>query len=212
MAVLSFISQKGGVGKSTLARLVARELAVQDYSVLVADMDLQQGSSIAWGRRRLAAEVKPEINVQSFNRVPTALQHGANFDALIFDGAPHATSTSEDIAKACDLVVIPTGLSVDDMEPAVILAQELERKGTKRERISFALCRVGNSETEIAESRAYLEQARFHVLPGAIPEMVTFRRASDMGRALSESNRASLNEKADELAQAVFDRLEKLTK
>lgn len=212
MAVLSFVSQKGGVGKSTLARLVARELAAQDYSVLLADMDLQQGSSLSWGRRRLAAEVKPEINVQSFNRVPTALQHGANFDALIFDGAPHATSASEDIAKACDLVVIPTGLSVDDMEPAVILAQELVKTGTDRKRISFALCRVGSSEAEIAESRAYLEQARFNVLSGAIPEMVTFRRASDTGRALTESNRASLNKRADELAEAILTRLSKLEK
>ena len=36
---ISFISQKGGVGKSTLARALAREANNQELTVKVADLD-----------------------------------------------------------------------------------------------------------------------------------------------------------------------------
>lgn len=41
---ISFISQKGGVGKSTLARALAREANEQKLTVKVADLDTQQGT------------------------------------------------------------------------------------------------------------------------------------------------------------------------
>jgi chromosome partitioning protein len=37
--IIGFISQKGGVGKSTLARLVAREYASGGWNVKIADLD-----------------------------------------------------------------------------------------------------------------------------------------------------------------------------
>jgi chromosome partitioning protein len=49
---ISFISQKGGVGKSTLARALAREANEQKLTVKVADLDTQQGTIVNWHRRR----------------------------------------------------------------------------------------------------------------------------------------------------------------
>jgi len=43
--IIAFISQKGGVGKSTLARALAREASHQKLSVLLADCDPQQATS-----------------------------------------------------------------------------------------------------------------------------------------------------------------------
>jgi chromosome partitioning protein len=54
MAVLvGLVSQKGGVGKSTLARLVAREYATAGWNVKIADLDTAQGTSFNWQARRL---------------------------------------------------------------------------------------------------------------------------------------------------------------
>lgn len=50
---LGMVSQKGGVGKSTLARLVAREYANAGWSVKIADLDVSQGTSFNWQARRL---------------------------------------------------------------------------------------------------------------------------------------------------------------
>ncbi len=43
--IVGFISQKGGVGKSTLARGLSREAAASGLNVKLADLDTQQGTS-----------------------------------------------------------------------------------------------------------------------------------------------------------------------
>jgi chromosome partitioning protein len=45
MTIIAFISQKGGVGKSTLARAVAVETTKQKIKTLLADCDPQQSTS-----------------------------------------------------------------------------------------------------------------------------------------------------------------------
>src|SRR5450631_1941531 len=47
--IVGMVSQKGGVGKSTLSRLVAREYANAGWSVKIADLDVSQGTSFSWG-------------------------------------------------------------------------------------------------------------------------------------------------------------------
>jgi cellulose biosynthesis protein BcsQ len=42
--IIALVSQKGGVGKSTLARALAREAAVSGLKVKLADLDTQQGT------------------------------------------------------------------------------------------------------------------------------------------------------------------------
>ena len=45
MIIIAFISQKGGVGKSTLARLLAVETTKKKIKTLLADCDHQQKTS-----------------------------------------------------------------------------------------------------------------------------------------------------------------------
>jgi chromosome partitioning protein len=45
MTIIAFISQKGGVGKSTLARAVVVETTQQKVKTLLADCDPQQSTS-----------------------------------------------------------------------------------------------------------------------------------------------------------------------
>lgn len=52
------------------------------------------------------------------------------------------------------MVVLPTGLALDDLEPAVLLARS--RKELARGHLAFALCRVGESGGEIAEGGSTL--------------------------------------------------------
>jgi chromosome partitioning protein len=206
---LGMVSQKGGVGKSTLARLVAREYAAAAWSVKIADLDISQGTSFNWQARRLQNVIEPTVAVERFGSVDQVLKQREHYDLLILDGAPHSTSATLKIAEACNFLVLPTGLSLDDLEPSVLLAHELVKKNIRSKKLLFALCRVGDSETEIREARAYIAQAGYEVLPGEIPEKIAYRRASDEGRTLTETRFASLNQKGDRLAQSVVDLLAK---
>jgi chromosome partitioning protein len=207
--IVGIVSQKGGVGKSTMARLLAREFAAQDWRVKIADLDASQGTSFLWRARRLESQLEPDISVEQFGRVDQALKIANDYDLLICDGAPHSTMATRSIAQASDLIVIPTGLAVDDLQPSVMLAHELAKAGIPRQKLVFALCRVGNSPSEIEDARSYLGEAGYTVLPGALPEQVAYRRASDEGRALTETRFASLNERAEELAQGIVDQISK---
>jgi len=209
--LVAMVSQKGGVGKSTLARLLGREFAAQDWRVKIADLDISQGTSFQWRSRRLEHQIEPDIAVEQFGRVDQALKIADQYDIIILDGAPHSTQATRSISIASDLTVIPTGLAVDDLQPAVTLAHDLVKNDVLKTKITFALCRVGNSVSEIDDARAYLNQAGYAVLAGAVPEQVAYRRASDEGRALTETRFSTLNQRAEELAQAMVDQIGELT-
>ena len=203
--VVGVVSQKGGVGKSTVARMVAREYAAGGWDVKLADLDSAQGTSMRWQSRRLREGVEPKLSVEQFQTVSQALRDEPRFDLLVFDGAPHSSEMTREIARVAHLVVLPTGLAVDDLEPTVLLANELVGRGIDSEKIAFALCRVGESELEFAEARRYVDRAGYILLKGMIPEKTGYRRASDRGRAVTETRFASLNRRAEELAQSIVD-------
>jgi chromosome partitioning protein len=210
--IVGMVSQKGGVGKSTLSRLVAREYALAGWTVKIADLDVSQGTSFNWQSRRLQAGIEPVIPVERFGTVEQALKTGSHYDLLILDGPPHSTVGTLKIAAASLLTILPTGLSLDDLEPSVLLAHELRKREIKAAKIAFALSRVGESESEIAEARDYITQAGYRVLAGSLPEKTAYRRASDEGRSLTETRFPSLNRRSDELAQGIVDLITQMQK
>lgn len=199
------VSQKGGVGKSTLARLIAREYALAGWNVKIADLDIQQGTSFSWQARRLQRGVDPVVAVERFGTVGQAIKAAAGYDLMILDGPPHATMGTLQIAEASTLVVLPTGLALDDLEPTILLAHELTKKGVPAGRIVIAFCRVGDSESELAEASTYVRQAGYRHFANVLPEKTGFRRASDEGRAPTETRFPSLNERAEAIAHEIAD-------
>jgi chromosome partitioning protein len=204
-AIIGFVSQKGGVGKSTLARGIGREAAAGGLSVKIADLDVQQGTSVNWYRRRLEAGIEPIFSVESFKTAAQALKLAPQFDYLIIDGPARASAATLEIARAASLIVQPTGSSVDDLEPAVLTFHELVRDGISRDILVFALSRVGTDAEEF-EARAYIKQAGYAVLAGSIQERPAYRQASNVGLSITETRYPQLNKRADILIQAMVDR------
>jgi len=209
---IGVVSQKGGVGKSTIARMLAREYANAGWRVKIADMDISQSTSFNWNSRRLQNEVEPTISVEQFGQVDRVLKNAENFDLIVFDGAPSSSSHTLDIAKISDLIVIPTGTALDDLEPSIKLAHELKKKKIPKEKIVLVLSRVGNSLSEIEEAIDYINLSGYKLIDGYLPEQTAFRRASDTGRTLTETPFDTLNQKADKIAQGIIDYLQKLMK
>jgi chromosome partitioning protein len=127
--IVGMVSQKGGVGKSTLSRLVAREYALAGWTVKIADLDVSQGTSFNWQSRRLQAGIEPVIPVERFGTVEQALKTGIHYDLLILDGPPHSTAGTLKIAAASLLTILPTGLSLDDLRVARARVAEARDQG-----------------------------------------------------------------------------------
>src|SRR5262245_57341102 len=68
--VVAFCSQKGGVGKSTLAAAMAAAAAQErGVNVRIIDADPLQETSAAWVGRRRAAGIRPDIGIAVADRI-----------------------------------------------------------------------------------------------------------------------------------------------
>ena len=204
--VIALVSQKGGVGKSTITRGVAREAAKGGLKVKVADLDTQQGTSVEWQRRRLNAKLEPIVSVENFSTAAQALAEADRYDLLLIDAPARTSAGTLEIAKRADLVIQPTGASLDDLNPAIREFHALVKAGVERKKLVFALNRLG-TDSEETETRAYLAQAGYAVLNGALFERPAYRRAQDQGLAITETQYGSLNARADALIQSIIDRI-----
>jgi chromosome partitioning protein len=137
--IIAFVSQKGGVGKSTLSRGLAREAAHNGLTVKIADLDTQQKTSVDWHCTRLSARIRPEVAAEAFGTAQQALKVANQYDLLIIDGPARFNAGTLEIAKIAHLVVQPTGASLDDLKPAVREFHGLEGGGTEGQTRVFYL-------------------------------------------------------------------------
>ncbi|WKN46537.1 ParA family protein [Tunicatimonas pelagia] len=209
--ILGVVSQKGGVGKSTIARTIAKAYAQAEWNVLIADLDVKQGTTFEWNSRRLAASLKPELQVQQFSSVVSTLKLKDSYDLIVYDGAPHSTSNTLAIAQQSNLIILPTGGSLDDLRPQIRLAHELVKKGIDRKHIAFVLSRIDASEAEHTETTDYLSQTPYQIISSYIPEKRAFRNALNEGKTLTDTSFKSLNQKAEHCIQSIIDYVSKVS-
>lgn len=201
--IVSLISQKGGVGKSALARLLAVEFTRGGWATKIADLDPAQGTSTKWKARRDQAGLEPEIAVEKFRSVDRAIAESPRYDLLILDGPAHAERGGLTMARSSDLILMPTGYSLDDMEAQIEAAYALEEAGVSPDKIMFVFCRAKGSESEDRAARAYLKRARVCVLSPIFPELASIRQGHSEGRAASEVPFPKVQERVEQLVAAI---------
>jgi chromosome partitioning protein len=210
-AVIAFISQKGGVGKSTLARALAAVCAQAGLEVVLADLDPRQQTLVQWQKARTAQRVSPRLSVEPFDDAAEAVERADACDLLILDTPGGVNDDTLAVARVAHLIVQPTGPGLDDLHPTVLLFHELVAVGIPKSNLVAALCRVLNGEEEEAAARAYLKEAGYEVLEGSIPESLTYRVAHNRGRSLTETNERAFNERADALIEALLTKVAAIT-
>ena len=205
---IAIIGQKGGVSKSSLTRALSTEASKSGYTVRIADLDVQQATTTHWHRERLAQDHEAVASVEIFKTAEEALQQKGEYDLVLFDGAGRASKGTTTLALACDLVVLPSCSSLDDLRPAVSLAHELVGKGVPAKRILFVLTRV-SSLREVDIAKEYISMAGYSVSDHPLVEKPSFRTAQNMGLSVTEVNHKSLRDKAIACVQSIFDHLSK---
>jgi chromosome partitioning protein len=204
--IVSFVGQKGGTGKSTLARAFAVEAAKHEKSVLIADLDEAQRTSLDWGERRAANGLQPPIQVAQVPRLQL-FTRAADVDLLVADAPGWADASTLWVAQGSQLTVLPTGGSVDDLNPTIRLMHELMDKGIADWRVALALCRI-HSDAQAEFARGYLKQANYKALKGELREKKSFADLQNIGQAVTEGPPA-LSREAIELIQNIAAALER---
>jgi chromosome partitioning protein len=204
--VLSIIGQKGGVGKSTLARAVAVVAVQGQLRVKLIDLDIGQQTSVRWSTTRATNRAPSEIDAQAFSSVAEALKNVADIDLVVIDTPGHLSPETFEVARASDLIIMPTGTTSDDLHPTTLLLYELEQIGIPKDRLCVALCRILDAKEE-RWARHYLETTGYRALGGSLPERLGYRRAHNRGKSVTETSEASLNERANELMASVLRKI-----
>ena len=204
--IVSCVSQKGGVGKSTIAAGLATGLTTAGLYVKIADLDTQQGSSLDWGRRRLNNSIDPGIEVQAFPSAAQALTKANDYDVLIIDGPARTNKSTLEISKASKLIIQPTAASLADLIPGIKEFNALVQAGIQRDKLRFALNHI-STDAEVTTSRAYIEQAGYRTLDGFLPERSAYKLAMNEGRSILETRFASLNSQAEIIIQSIVNLL-----
>jgi chromosome partitioning protein len=204
--IVSFVSQKGGVGKSALARALAVTLQRGGLKVLVADLDPQQGTVVEWAKLRRTQGLKPAVEARRFKTADDAIIGGDTVDVLIIDGPARASAGNLELARQSNLIVQPSGCGLDDLRPAVLLFHELLAAGVGRDRLAVALCRTAG-EPEEGAARRYLKKAKYDVLETSLLQHVGYREAMNHGAALIESADSRLNVRGEAMMDELLKKV-----
>lgn len=213
--VMTLLSQKGGVGKTTLARALAVALARAKVNALLADCDARQSTAAQWNKMREERRLSPHLNIATSETMTEALEQAKTFEVVIVDLPGHTSRSTLEAAQKSHVIVHPTGPTLDDLYPSVLLFHELAGAGIPKERLVFALCRTLVKAEEDA-AREYLERAGYEVLPGTLGEKLGYRQAHNRGASALETDDKVLNAQASALVDAILrkanDEVEKLAR
>jgi len=208
---IAILAQKGGTRKSTLARALSVAYTKGGWNTLLADLDANQATAGRWGIRRESRDIQPAINLQVHPVASSALQARDDYDMVILDGKGFASAETAVLAQAADLILIPSGNGLDDLEPSVTLAMLLvEKHGVDPSRILFPLTNMGKSLAEIADARTYLEKAGFQASPGYLSVMTCYGQAHDQGRAVTETSAPGPKKQANDWIRGIIERVDQL--
>ena len=89
--IVCVVAQKGGVGKSAIARTLATIYVKADWEAKIADLDVSQTTCTDWNNRRIRNNILPEIAVQQYPRVTSVLKDAQHLDLMILDALPHSS-------------------------------------------------------------------------------------------------------------------------
>jgi chromosome partitioning protein len=211
--VIGFISQKGGVAKSTLARAAAVAITKAGYRVRLADLDPQQFTSLDWYKRRINNGGQALASVDTYGTAEQAIQSGTDMrpslDYIILDAPGRSSDATAAIARQAHLVIQPATGTLDDLKPGVLLFHELTKRHIPREKMLFVLTRTG-SEAEEVRAKEYIRRAGYSVLETTLRDQNGYKYAQDEGKSAIETPWESLNERAQQIIREILGSLAKL--
>ena len=208
--IISFLSQKGGVGKSSLASLLAFGLAKNGLEeITIIDGDTSQSSMISFFRRRTAAME----GVNSLEKIKVTLGTSEKYESYIsnngdtiFDMPGMASKKTLTVAKLSTHIFIPINPTIMTAEPQVTLANEFIEHGISSSKIAFVF-NLSQPSSNVEDVKRYMNRYLTDdvaVLEEYLPSQVAYERANNYGKCFTEVSFKSLRDKACRVQEAML--------
>jgi chromosome partitioning protein len=195
---ISFISQKGGTGKTTLALHTAAFMARRGLSTLLIDAD-PQASAMAWFACRMKAKhpAIPHLTVMAISNGTITDQMSElakTYDCVVIDGPPRGDRIARDVILASDLVLVPTRLSGFDVWAGDSITRTIEelrpiqRMASKTPLDWFFVVNQKNPRTNVGKViEKALEQREGHLVEAQVCERTGFIECTSQGLTIFET-------------------------
>lgn len=175
--VIAITSEKGGVGKSTLAIHLAGAFHGRGLNTALIDEDGRVGSSLRW-----AARSPGHLGFGVLEPGAVRPKQLAKLDALVIDteGRPKRKELRI-LAERADLILVPSGPSALEQEATRELLDYLsEQPGTAR-KVRVVLTRVPPVGRAGDEARLDLRDAGADVCNTMIRQYLAYQKAAEAG-------------------------------
>lgn len=192
---ISFLNQKGGVGKTTMATNIADALARRGKRVLLVDADVQ-ASSLNWAaaRDRFYAFnggkiLFPVIGIPT-NAIVTELSVLAgDYECVIIDGPAKDDDVSASAIMASDLVIIPVQPSPYDVWSCEQMVKLINRGKTMKPNLGamFLINSMKANTVLSKEVHKALADFSYPVLKTVVADREEFKKPVVRGSTALES-------------------------
>ena len=182
MKTIALISQKGGVGKTTLATALAVAAHLDGRSAAVVDLDPQASASF-WKDARQAEE--PAVTAVPPTRLGAVLDaaRSTGCDWTVIDAPPMAKDIAFEAARQADFILVPTRPAVLDVM-AISRTLELVVHYGRPAAVVLSLCPVRGRE--VADTETAVRELGAVVAPVRIHNRIAFSRAQQSGMTAQE--------------------------
>lgn len=194
--IISFLNQKGGVGKTTISFNVAFELMARGFKVLFIDSDVQGSASLI--REAREAELNfPIISIASPSINKEVIKFKSEYDYIVIDGIPSISNITQSTISISDLIIVPmqpTGLDIWATQSLIDLvdaASVINPNVT----VGIALNRFDGNRTLAKSVLDMIENTNWQVFDTTIGNRAVFQKSVTYGQSVSEIEKGSKADK-----------------
>lgn len=182
MKVLSLVSQKGGVGKTTLATALAVAGHQDGKQIVLIDLDPQASASFWMDTRKNDAFAVASAPASRLQHVLAAAKD-AGADLAIVDTPPFAKDIAFEAAERADFILIPTRPAVLDVM-AMTRTIDLIRTFDRAAAVVLTFCPPAGKEIDDTEAAVHALGA--DLCPVRVGARIAYSRAQQSGLAAQE--------------------------
>lgn len=186
MKVIAVAINKGGTGKTTLARTLGTAGAAAGLNVLVLDMDTQQNAT-NWGRRREQRnQLFPIVRFTTENDLEAELGRAkaAGCDIVVIDTPPARGTEAAAAVEAADLVLIPCTPALEALETLPRVARLARTTGKKA--VAILNYATPNSQAQEETARDVFKGLSLPMAPVVMHRFKVHEEANEAGMTAQE--------------------------